>query len=150
MMVGLTPPSVVKIPPPCTSWRTCPKTIRIATSPSSPNACTDNPEILPPVSATFTVSPIDMLSRALFAVLTFAYVALFIPSTQAHDDISAPNANVIPVVLSTNRLNVAASNTTTITIVLYSVIMNVLAPSRIIPAISTISAVPSESDLILP
>ena len=65
------------------------------------------------------------------------------PTTQAQELISAPMRNVMPLVVSTNRLNTSASSATTITMVRYSVFMKVLAPDRMIPAISAISRVPS-------
>ncbi len=99
--------------------------------------------MLPPHSATLTVSPMDMLSRALFAVLTLAYVALFIPSMQAQLLMAAPTMKVMPLVFSTKSDKANATRTTTIAMVLYSVFMNAFAPERIIAAISTISAVPS-------
>ena len=85
----------------------------------------------------------DRVSRALLAVRTLAKVALRIPITQAQDDISAPNTNVMPLLFSTNRLKTTARTATTMRMVRYSVFMNVFAPERMIPAISAISAVPS-------
>ena len=82
-------------------------------------------------------------SRALFAVRTFAYVALLIPRTQTMLLIAAPIMNVIPLVFSINSEKTSATRRTTIEIVLYSVFMNVAEPLRIIAAISVISAVPS-------
>ena len=55
----------------------------------------------------------------------------------------APSRNVMPLVFSMNRLNTAATTTTTMAMVLYSVFMKVAAPLRMMPAISAISAVPS-------
>ena len=43
-----------------------------STRPSIPKACTLRPEMLPPHSATFTVSPMDRVSRARLAVRTLA------------------------------------------------------------------------------
>ena len=84
-----------------------------------------------------------ILSRALLEVLTFAYVALFIPVIHAALDIKAPKISVKPDVFSTNREKIIATAITTIAIVLYSVFINVLAPFLIMSAISAISTVPS-------
>ena len=57
--------------------------------------------------------------------------------------ISPPSRNVIPLVVSTNRLNTRAMMTPMIAITLNSAFKNVPAPLRMIPAISTISSFPS-------
>ena len=97
----------------------------------------------PPQRATFTVSPMDMLSRALLAVRTLAKVALRMPSTQTTLLMHAPIRKVMPLLFSTNREKMTASTATTMAIVRYSVFIKVLAPLRIMPAISTMSLVPS-------
>ena len=135
-------------PEPDAEW-SIPHTIRISTSPSIPKAWTERPEMEPPQRATFTVSPMERLSLALFDVRTFAYVALFIPVMHAALEASAPRSNVIPAVFSTKREKITATIRTTMNMVLYSVFMKVSAPLLMIPAISTISAVPSFMDFIL-
>ena len=99
--------------------------------------------MLPPHRATLTVSPMERVSRATFAVRTLAYVALRMPSTQTALDMHAPNRNVMPLVASMNREKIAASTTTTMAMVLNSVSRNAVAPERMIPAISTMTSVPS-------
>ena len=135
-------------PDPEASW-SIPQIKRIATRPNRPKACTESPATEPPARATFTVSPIDKLSLALLDVLTFANVALFIPVMQAALEAKAPKRSVRPDVFSTKRENIRATINTTMNIVLYSVFINVLAPLRIMAAISTISSVPSFIALIL-
>ena len=60
-------------------------------------------------------------------------------------DMHAPMIKVMPLVFSTNRLNTAATTITTIAMTRNSVLRKVLAPSRMMPAISCISSVPSGS-----
>ena len=121
---------------------TPPVTSRIRTKPSRPNACTLRPLTLPPRRATFIVLCIlPLLAR--FAVRTLAYEAAFIPKIQAALLIAAPRTNVIALDHSISSKNITATTATVITIVLYSVRIKTFAPSRMTPAISDISAVPS-------
>ena len=99
--------------------------------------------MLPPHSATLTVSPIERVSRARFAVRTLAYVALRMPRMQTIELMHAPMMKVTPLVASTNSVKISATRTTTRKMVLYSVFRNVAAPLRMISAISIISWVPS-------
>ena len=55
----------------------------------------------------------------------------------------APIKKVMPLVFSTNRVKISATAATTQRMVLYSVLRKVVAPLRIMPAISAISSVPS-------
>ena len=97
----------------------------------------------PPHSATRTVSPMEPVSRALLAVRTLAYVALFMPSTQARELMQPPSRNVRAQVFSINRVIRTATTASTGTMCLYSVTRNVEDPDRMIPESRTISSVPS-------
>ena len=65
------------------------------------------------------------------------------PSTQTQELITAPSRKVRPEVASMNSENTNATITQTMLMVLYSVFMKVAAPSRMILAMSAMSAVPS-------
>ena len=144
MMVGLHS-RLARKPVPTAVGSTPFQMIRTRTMPSMPNACTARPETLPPPSATLTVSPMESVSRARLEVRTFAYVALRMPRMHTTLDMHAPMIKVMPLVFSTNRLNTAATTITTIAMTRNSVLRKVLAPSRMMPAISCISSVPSGS-----
>lgn len=65
------------------------------------------------------------------------------PRMQTQLLMHAPSRKVTPLVFSTKSVNTAATRSTTTAMVLYSVLRKVDAPLRMMPAISTISCVPS-------
>ena len=71
MMEGLHSRLAIR-PLPTASISTPRQMISTRIRPSMPKACTLRPLMLPPHRATFTVSPMDRVSRALLAVRTFA------------------------------------------------------------------------------
>ena len=107
--------------------------------PSRPKAGTASPPIEPPRVATWLVRPRFWVVLAQFVTLTLARVAPFMPIVQAAELIRAPMRKVTPANFSIKRESKTAMTPTVIAIGLYSVVMNLSDPLRMMVAISFIS-----------
>ena len=111
--------------------------------PKSPRPTTHIPMTEPPEKAIDSARFMPDSSAA-FAVLTFAFVATFIPKKPASTENSAPTKKhtAVPQLMKTPISTTSAA--TKKTRILYSALRNASAPSAIAEAISCILAFPGD------
>ena len=112
-------------------------------TPNTPKPATHIPITAPPENAIESALFIPF-SFAAFAVLTFAFVATFIPQKPASVENKAPTTKHTAVIQLPIPNPISTNNTATkITRILYSAVRNACAPSLIAAAISFILSFPA-------